>query len=119
SGGFAEMAEPDIEILLPHLLQFQMRRHRATAIGAVLQDDRAPEVGHLFEMRLPVIANFRGEDRSKPRIGPYPAVEIADQRTDEGPVYRRMLERHFRWRGCWTWSGWRHDTINSGISCTT
>src|SRR5690606_10956360 len=49
-----EMPEPYVEILLAHLLQLEVRWYGAAAIGAVLQDNRTPEVGHLLEMGFPV-----------------------------------------------------------------
>src|SRR5690606_28395902 len=92
-GGAAEMAEPDVEILLADLLQLEMGGHRAAAIGAVLQDDRTPEVGHLLQVRFPVAADFPGEDGPEPRVGANPAIEVADQDADEGAAHRRVNKR--------------------------
>src|SRR5690606_14990870 len=94
-GGFPEVTEPEVEVLFPHLLELEMRGNRAPAVGAVLQDHRTPEVGHLLEMRLPVSPDLRRKDRTEALIRPDPSVEIADKRADKSPVHHRVGKGHF------------------------
>ncbi|MEQ9572532.1 MAG: hypothetical protein RLN95_10705 [Nitratireductor sp.] len=79
-------AEPDIEILRTHLFQLHVRRYGAAVIGTVAQDHRTPEIRHLFQMRLPGMADLAGKDRPQARIGANPAVKVAHQPADKGAV---------------------------------
>src|SRR5690606_35059381 len=108
-----------VEIVLPHLLELQVSGNRPPAIGSVLEDDGAPEVGHLLQVRLPFVADDAGEDRSEPLVGANPAVELANQRADEGPVETGTIDGKFRHRAYPFRRGDVHDGLISGIFYTS
>ena len=49
--GIAKQPEPDRKIGLGHLGEFHMHGHRATMVGAGLQQNRGPEARHRCEVR--------------------------------------------------------------------
>jgi hybrid cluster-associated redox disulfide protein len=116
---FAEMAEPDIKIPLADLLQLEMRGHRPAIVGAVLQNDRTPEVGHLLEMVFPVAPDFGSKDGAQTNIRSDTAIEIAHERADECPVDQRVGQGHFRLGTISIRNGRNHGKTQSGIYATT
>lgn len=91
----AEDAEPDVEVLLGHVLEFQMGWNRPSLVVAGFQDDRAPEIRHLLEVRLPVTGDFPCEDRTQPLIPAQSHVEFPHQDPDGRPGDVGLCERFF------------------------
>src|SRR5690606_30961219 len=89
----SEMAKPDVEILLAYLLELQMSGNGTAAVGAILQDHRAPEVGHLLQVWFPISLDFRRENRTEAAVGAHPGIEVADERPDKRAVHERVCER--------------------------
>ncbi|CDX56295.1 hypothetical protein MPL3365_230145 [Mesorhizobium plurifarium] len=82
----AEESQPDIEIGFGDVRKPQVNWHRPSMIVAALQNDGAPEIRHLLQMRLPIASDFPGEDGSEPLVLSHPGIEFADQRSNRGSV---------------------------------
>src|SRR5690606_37288050 len=73
-----EVPQPDVDVGLYVLIRLEVCRQGAIAIAGSLENDGAPEIGRLFEMRLAAVADVALENRAQPGVRPNPRVDGAD-----------------------------------------